>query len=123
MKRRDLLTGTAGAALLSQAGWSKDVPVDIRITRVVSFELESTRPKHVGKNSFRYDHGTKAFDRVVRLYTNAGIDGFGPCGSGANECAELLGKNPRELLDRDARQVTGPLGRGTSPIWIFSARF
>ncbi|MBI4578554.1 MAG: hypothetical protein HY718_02565 [Planctomycetes bacterium] len=120
MRRRDFLSSSAAVtvgALLPRFSWAANVPPDVRITRVVSFELESTRPKHVGKNSYRHDHGMQAFDRVLRVYTNSGLDGFGPCSMGANECATLLGKSPLDLFDRDARKVTGPLARYTAPIW------
>ena len=76
MRRRDLLGVAAGATLLSRISWARNMPSDIKITRVVSFELELTRAKYVGKNSGRHDHGSKAYDRIVRVYTNAGIDGF-----------------------------------------------
>jgi L-alanine-DL-glutamate epimerase-like enolase superfamily enzyme len=120
MRRRDFLAGSAAglaAARLSRFGWAADVPPDIRITRVVCFELELKRPKHIGKNSYRHDHGRQAFDRIARVYTNAGVDGFGPCSVGANECATLLGRSPLEFFNRDARKVACPLGRFTSPIW------
>lgn len=120
MRRREFMAGSAAVAagaVLSRFSRAAAVPKDVKITRVVSFELELTRPKHVGKNSYRHDHGPKSYDRVVRFYTNAGIDGFGTSWSGANECAALLGKNPLEVLDLQARKVSGPLGRYTTPIW------
>ncbi len=120
MRRRDFLAASAAAGAgvqLSRFAWAADVPDDIRITRVVSFELELKRPKHVGKNSYRHDHGTQAFDRILRVYTNAGIEGFGTSWSGANECAALLGKSPLAFFDRTQRKVTGPLARYTTPLW------
>ncbi len=127
MNRRDFLaaaSAAAGAVGLARAAepgttpeWMKRVPADAKITRVTSFELEMTRPKHVGKNSYRHDHGPKAFERIVRFYTNTGVDGFGPCWSGANECAAFLGKSPLEFLDAGARAIRSPLGRYTTPVW------
>lgn len=122
MRRREFLAAAAAGALGSRLTWAADLPKDVRITRVVSFELELTRPKHIGKNSYRHDHGPLAYERIVRLYTNAGIDGFGPSWSGANECAELLGKSPMEFFDREAGKVVGPLGRYTTPVWDLAGK-
>lgn len=119
MRRREFLATSAAVAgaAASRFSWAAEAPRDIKITRVVSFELDLVRPKHIGKNSYRHDHGPKSVDRVVRFYTNAGIDGFGTSWSGANECAALLGKSPLDFFDRDARRVTGPLARYTTPVW------
>ncbi|HOA72583.1 MAG TPA: mandelate racemase/muconate lactonizing enzyme family protein [Phycisphaerae bacterium] len=122
MRRRDFLAASAAATaavntMTERFAWAADLPRDIKITRVTSFELKLTRPKHVGKNSYRHDHGPESADRVLRVHTNAGIDGFGTSWSGANECAQLLGKSPLDFFDRDARKVTGPLARYTAPVW------
>lgn len=118
MRRRDFLAAAAAAGTMaSRFNWAAQVPNDIRITRVTSFELELSRPKHVGKNSYRHDHGTKSWDRVLRLCTNAGIEGFATSWSGANEAAQLLGRSPLDFFDREGRKVTGPLARYTSPVW------
>jgi L-alanine-DL-glutamate epimerase-like enolase superfamily enzyme len=117
MRRRDFLAGAAGAAVLADWSWARDAPRDVKITRVVSVELKSRRPKHIGKNAYRHDHGYDAYERCLRVYTNAGVDGFGTCASGANECVRLLGKNPFDFFDADARQVRCPLDRYTSPLW------
>lgn len=117
MNRRTFLASAAGALFASRMSWAKDAPRDITITRVVSYELELTRPKHIGKNAYRHDHGPKAYDRVVHFYTNAGIDGFGTCWSGANECAAFLGKSPFDFFDAASKKVSGPLVRYTTPIW------
>lgn len=119
LNRREFMAGVAGATILPSLTWAADdAPRDIKITRVVSFELELTRPKHIGKNAYRHDHGTKSYDRVVRFYTNAGLDGFGTSWAGANECAALLGKNPLMLFDPRQREIDAPtLGRYTTPLW------
>jgi L-alanine-DL-glutamate epimerase-like enolase superfamily enzyme len=119
MRRREFLAGAAAgvAAMARRPAWAADVPEFLRITRVVSMELDLVRPKHIGKNSYRHDHGRTAADRILRIYTNAGIDGFGPCWSGANDCAALLGRNPLDVLDQAARKVSSPLGRYTTPVW------
>ncbi len=116
MTRRELFAA-AGAAVLARGGWAAGAPPDVRITRVVAFELKLRRPKYVGKNSHRDDHGETSGDRILRIYTNTGIDGFGTSWSGANDCARLLGRNPFDFFRADDRRVMCPLGRFTSPLW------
>ncbi len=121
MHRREFLAAV-GSIAVGKAAWAREAPSDIRITRIVSFELETARPKHVGKNSYRHDHGPKASDRVARFYPNTGIDGFGTCWSGANECAAYLGRSPFDFFDPGARKAGGPLGRNTSPLWDLAGK-
>jgi len=77
MNRRDFLKAAGGAVLMPAWAWAADIPPDIKVTRIVAFDLLSTRPKLVGKNSRRGIHGRQATDRMVRLFTNAGIEGIG----------------------------------------------
>jgi L-alanine-DL-glutamate epimerase-like enolase superfamily enzyme len=121
MNRREFLAA-AGGLMLGNSVLAQDAPRDVKVTRVVNFELEMTRPKHVGKNSYRHDHGPKAYDRLLRIYTNAGIDGVGTCSAGANECAQLLGRNPLDFHDRQGHRMTAPLGRWTSPLWDLAGK-
>ncbi|MHC4681414.1 MAG: enolase C-terminal domain-like protein, partial [Planctomycetota bacterium] len=92
-------------------------PNDVKITRIVGFDLISERPKLVGKNSRRDVHGQRATDRMVRLYTSAGIEGIGNCRASQAAVAQLLGKNPFDFYEPAQRKVTGPLGAGTMPVW------
>jgi len=117
MKRREFFKTIAGGLLLSARGWPKTGPDDVKITRTVGFDLVSERPKLVGKNSRLDVHGRRATDRMVRLYTNAGIEGIGNCRAEQAALAKLLGKSPFELYQPGRRTVTGPLGPGTMPVW------
>jgi L-alanine-DL-glutamate epimerase-like enolase superfamily enzyme len=54
---------------------------------------------------------------MVRLYTNAGLEGIGNCRVEQTGLAQLLGKSPFELYRPASRTVTGPLGPGTMPVW------
>ncbi len=94
-----------------------DVPRDLRITRAVSFDLVSMRPKMIGKNAQRDVHGDRAMDRMVRLYTNTGLEGIGSCGAGRDALAQLLGRNPFEFYRPEEKRMIGPLGSGTMPLW------
>lgn len=117
MRRREFLKAIAAGAWVSAASWAQAPPNDIRITRIVGFDLVSERPKLVGKNSRLDVHGQRATDRMVRLYTNAGIEGIGNCRAEQAALAKLLGKNPFEFYQPASKMVTGPLEPGTMPVW------
>jgi len=116
MRRRDFLTGAAGTTLLPRLLEAGEPP-DIKITRIVGFDLSSRRPKLVGKNSQLDVHGDRSADRMVRVFTNAGIEGLGNCRLGREELAGLLGKNPLQWFDASKRSLDGPLGSRDMPLW------
>jgi len=122
MKRREFLAGMAGAAVLNQWSWAADLPSDMRITRVVAFDLISKRSKFVGKNSRLDDHGDRASDRMVWLYTNAGIEGLGNCRADKKSLAPLLGGNPFDFYKPSEWRMGGPLGPGTMPLWDLAGK-
>jgi L-alanine-DL-glutamate epimerase-like enolase superfamily enzyme len=117
MRRRDFLKAMAGAAMTFRIAWANEIPKNLKITRAVGFQLESKRSKFAGKNSRRDVHGSKARDRIVRLYTNMGVDGIGFCKASRSQVALLLGKNPFDFYRREGRAMVGPLGAGTMPLW------
>ena len=121
MKRREFLFAV-GAGVLPRWTWAEDLPDDLKITRVVGFDLVSERPKLVGKNSRLDVHGRRATDRMVRLYTNAGIEGIGNCRAGKEAVALLLGKNPFQFYRPADRRMDGPLGTGTMPLWDLAGK-
>ncbi|HEV3024755.1 MAG TPA: mandelate racemase/muconate lactonizing enzyme family protein [Pirellulales bacterium] len=116
MKRRDLLLAAAGS-LLATAARSADALRDVRITRVVGFELSSRRAKLAGKNARLDVHGDRGHDRMLRLFTNVGVEGLGNCRAPKEDAARLLGNNPFDFHQPDLRRMTGPLGAGTMPLW------
>lgn len=89
---------------------------DVRITRVSGFQVKAERWKVVGKNSRRGVHGKFANDRVVRLETNAGIDGVGSSFAGKEAAAKLIGKDPLSFYKPGA-DIQSPLGEGDAPLW------
>ena len=117
MRRREFLKAAVSTTLLPLWSWAKETPRDIKITRIVGFNLVSERSKLAGKNSRLDVHGRRATDRMVRLYTNVGLEGIGNCRTGKKELAQLLGKNPFEFYNSTNRRMTGPLGTGTMPLW------
>lgn len=116
MHRRRFLVSLSASALAA-ATRAADPPKDVRITRAVGFDLPSKRSKVAGKNARLDVHGDRANDRMVRLYTNAGVEGIGNCRADEKAVAMLIGKDPFDYYRRDEQKVAGPLGPGTMPLW------
>ncbi len=110
-------TALAAVALPTRCCWAGDLPKDIKITRIVGFDLVSRRPKLVGNNSRLGVHGDHTTDRMVRLFTNAGIEGLGQCRASEDALASLLGRNPTEFLMEAQLGKKNPLGSATMPLW------
>ncbi len=117
MKRREFLKAAVSTTFLPLWSWAKEIPSDLKITRIVGFDLVSERSKLVGKNSRLDVHGRRATDRMVRLFTNVGLEGIGNCRAGKKELAQLLGKNPFEFYTSSNRRMICPMGTGTMPLW------
>jgi len=133
MRRRDFLAAAAGTMLLPcrlrgaaatecRPSEADRLPRDVNITRIVGFDLISRRSKVVGKNSRRGVHGDRARDRMVRIFTNAGLEGLGSCGVNGRVLAGLLGKNPFRHYDTSKQRITGPLGSQTMPLWDLAGK-
>jgi D-galactarolactone cycloisomerase len=123
IERREFLTkvgGLAAIGLWARATGASDIPRDVRITRIVGFDVVSRRPKMVGKNSRLDVHGDRFTDRMVRIYTNAGIEGIGNCRAEQDRLRPLLGKSVMELAGPLAAQAA--LGNGTMPIWDLAGK-
>jgi L-alanine-DL-glutamate epimerase-like enolase superfamily enzyme len=119
MNRREFFITTSAIAatgVLPSISIAAEIPADIRITRIVGFDVTSRRPKLVGKNSRLDVHGDSATDAMVRLYTNTGIEGIGNCRKRRSELAPILGKKLVDLYDPKTRSVP-ILGNGTMPVW------
>ncbi len=119
------VTATGVAALAPSASrfaWADDLPKDVRITRVLAFDLPLKRAKIAGKNSRLGVHGDTSRDAMVRLFTNAGVEGIGACRVDEKTARSLLGKDPLEFFRRDARRMSGPLGNGTMPLWDLAGK-
>lgn len=107
---------------LGRLAWADELPKDLKITRVVAFDLPLKRAKIAGKNSRLDVHGDTASDAMARFFTNAGVEGIGACRIDEQTARGLLGKNPLEFFRRDARRMDGPLGNGTMPLWDLAGK-
>lgn len=121
MHRRSFLAATAAAYIAGPLA-AAEAPSDVRITRVVGFNLTSRRNKVAGKNARLDVHGDRGRDRMLRISTNAGIEGIGNCAIGKEAAAELLGKHPLDFYQADRRRVGGPFGAGTMPLWDLAGK-
>lgn len=63
MKRRQFITAAA-LTLTPLIAWAQKISLDVKITRIVGFDLVSKRKKLVGKNSRLDVHGTTAKGRT-----------------------------------------------------------
>jgi L-alanine-DL-glutamate epimerase-like enolase superfamily enzyme len=116
MHRREFCSILATAAL-ARAVRAADPPKDVRITRAVGFDLPCKRSKVAGRNARLDVHGDRTNDRMVRLYTNNGLEAFGNCRADQKSVAQLIGKDLLAFYRRDDVAMTGPLGVGTMPLW------
>ena len=122
MHRRQFLRSVASSALLGRIARAESLPSDLKITRIVSFDLHTRRAKFVGKNAVRGDHGQNSRDRMARLYTNMGVEGVGRCWKDKQALAPLLGKNPFQDFDLASRKMPGPLGSRTMVLWDLAGK-
>jgi len=112
----------ATSVLLGRIARAESLPPDLKITRIVSFDLHTRRAKFVGKNAVRGDHGQNSRDRMARLYTNMGVEGVGRCWRDKEALAPLLGKNPFRDFDLLTRKMPGPLGSRTMVLWDLAGK-
>lgn len=117
MRRRDFVSALLAGALAPAVARAGEALRDVRITRIVGFDLISRRAKFCGKNARRDDHGDLARDRMVRLYTNTDHEGLGNCWVSKQVLAGLAGSAPFEPYDAEKRRFGGPLGTQTMPLW------
>ncbi|HYW78413.1 MAG TPA: enolase C-terminal domain-like protein [Thermoguttaceae bacterium] len=122
MDRRRFLGAAAASTLLGRFAWAESFPSDLKITRIVSFDLHTRRSKTVGKNAVRGDHGGSSMDRMARLYTNMGVEAVGRCWKDREALEPLLGRNPFEHFDLASRRMPGPLGCRTMVLWDLAGK-
>lgn len=117
MRRREFLAAVGASALLSRVVRAEELPRDLKVTRVIGFDVVSQRSKVAGKNSRLDVHGERATDRMLLIETNQEVTGLGNCGVNEEAGRKLLGRDPFELYKGDENRMVGPLGAGTMPLW------
>ena len=122
MQRRHFLEAVAASALLGRVTQAESLPGDLKITRIISFDLHTRRSKLVGNNAVRGVHGSTSRDRMARLFTNVGVEAVGRCWKDKESLGALLGKNPFRDFDLASRRMPGPLGSRTMVLWDLAGR-
>jgi len=122
MRRREFLAAAAASAALSRVARAEGLPRDLKITRIVGFDLPTRRSKVAGKNSRLGVHGDRSSDRMVRVFTSAGVEGLGNCRAGKDMLAALVGKSPFQNLRANPPEMLGSLGAQTMPLWDLAGK-
>jgi L-alanine-DL-glutamate epimerase-like enolase superfamily enzyme len=122
MDRRRFLQTVAASTLLGRVANAEGIPEDLRITRIISFDLHSRRSKIAGKNARLGVHGSTARDRMVRLYTNVGVEAVARCWKDKETLVQLIGKNPFRDFDLTSRRIVSPLDSRTMVLWDLAGR-
>lgn len=120
--RRSFLATTLGGSLATRFAWAKDLPKDVRITRIVGFDLISKRSKLAGKNARKDVHGDTGRDRMVRIYTSAGVEGLGCSRVSQRRLGLLLGKDPLSFLKSSTPRMDSPVGSHTMALWDLAGK-
>ncbi|MBM3263689.1 MAG: hypothetical protein FJY97_09745 [candidate division Zixibacteria bacterium] len=76
---------------------------NIRVRRIAYVEISGESPKMIGKNAVKDDHGATTRERLVRVFTDTGQEGFGVTRASADEIGQeaeqALGQPVSEFLD------------------------
>ncbi|UCD30071.1 MAG: mandelate racemase/muconate lactonizing enzyme family protein [Planctomycetota bacterium] len=100
----------------------KDYPPNLKITRIQSFNLPLKRPKFIGRNSQRNNHGDHTVEYMVRIHTNAGIDGLGFSKAPRENWTKLIGKNPFHFYQQQKNGFVSPIGTHTMALWDLAGK-
>ncbi|QDT39479.1 enolase C-terminal domain-like protein [Stratiformator vulcanicus] len=122
MNRRQFTTSLLAAGLWGKLATSAEIPPDLKITRAVGFDLHTTRPKYVGRNANRGENGRKSYEKMVRLWTNVGVEAIGRCWRPEKDLAQIVGTNPFADFDLSSRRIESPLGPRTMILWDLLGR-
>jgi len=117
MRRRDFLAAGACATMAPALLRAADALAEVKVTRIIGFDVVSRRSKIAGKNSRLDVHGDRATDRMARIMTDAGIEGVGNCRANEEQLQALIGKNVIALHQRGGAGFAELLGAGTMPLW------
>jgi L-alanine-DL-glutamate epimerase-like enolase superfamily enzyme len=93
----------------------------VRVTRVTGFRMSSPRPKLVGKNARLDVHGDHTTDDVLRILTDAGVEGLGVGRIDESRARQVVGKRLDELWKPGVGSI-GPLARADHALFDLVGR-
>ena len=114
MDRRQFLQA-ALLPLVAREGPALDDLGRVTIKKITGFAATGTRPKMIGKNAQRDDHGRSTSEDVLRIETNLGalFEGFGLGRVEPTLAKSLIGHSLDEYW-KPGIGVMSPLGRPTT---------
>jgi D-galactarolactone cycloisomerase len=119
MDRREFLVLAAGGAG-SLAAAADPVKLDglkqFKITKLTGFRHVCKRPKFVGKNSFKDNHGDQTVENILWINTDQGVDGIG-IGNATQEAARKLLGHTLDEYWKPGVGVVSPLGRADHALY------
>ncbi len=74
------------------------IPTNVTITGAAGATLEGTRPRVIGRNARLPVHGQTVSEPVVRLYTDAGVSGWGWSPAKPEDAQRLVGRKLHEVF-------------------------
>lgn len=77
------------------------IPTDVTVTGVSGVSLEGTRSRLIGRNARLPVHGKDVSEPVVRLFTDAGVSGWGWSPATREDAQRLVGQRLHEVFSPD----------------------
>ena len=77
------------------------IPTDVTVTGVSGVSLEGTRSRLIGRNARLPVHGKDISEPVVRLFTDAGVSGWGWSPAKREDAQRLVGQRLHEVFSPD----------------------
>ena len=107
----------------SQRRWSCPVPFPevVTITKVAGATLNGKRSRVIGRNSHRPVHGQEVEEPIVRLYTDAGVSGWGWSPATEGEAERLVGRSLDEVFSPETG-TSQELLMFDFPLWDLAGR-
>ncbi len=109
--RRDFLkrASLGAAGFLSGGGFAIGVGRgEVRIRRILVQDARGRRLTPVAPNAYAPYRGHEVRERIVRIQTDQGIEGIGPCACKPEVLRKLPGLDPFALFEWDGDVIRGP---------------
>jgi D-galactarolactone cycloisomerase len=105
----------------TKKGEELNLPDNVTIVKIEAAALTGKRPRIVGRNARMGVHGQVVREPVVRLHTDAGVDGWGWSAATTDDAQQLVGKRLDQVFDPDLGTLDTFL-RFDLPLWDLAGR-